>query len=625
MIQTADYIVIGGYLIFLVALGRIFSRLNRNTSDYIRGGGRSSWWMTGMSVLMTGITAVTFTGGSGNVFVGAIAGLIIPLAHTLAFFIAGFGVAAWLRQTRAYTVGDIARWRFGPEVEQFNVYLGLALQPLYSGIALWALGVFISSILGISIEVSILGLGAIVVFYSVTGGKWAVMATDFLQGTLALAIVLTLAVVCLIEVGGPLALLERFHDPALQEAYSLLKEPGQFPADRFTWDWVLMSFIVSLVMQLNLGMAHKFLSAKDGKEANKSALSAGLLKIGIMPFLVIPPLVGRVLYHDEVMALPMDQPETGVYAYVASQLLPSGLMGVVCIAVLAATMSSLDTGLNNTAGIVVRNLLPPLFRLLGKEMPEDKRRVTWAKVVTALLGFLVVGIALYLANQTALQIFDAFLVVGSVVGLPFSIVWLAALFIRRLPRWSFFVCGGIAMLPNVYDLVQSRFFEASWNYSERCAWVLALGVAAIAVACLFERARSRDYQYRVDRFFENMRTPIDFEKEIGGENDKQQLAIMGKVTLVAALCLTLLLIVPNDAAGRLAIAAVVGIVGAVGAFMLRASSGEKEEADRREENPDVLERLDPEAATKLWIEQGRPVEEGDRPRQPIGSQGPRTP
>jgi Na+/proline symporter len=49
MITKFDYISIAFYFIFVVTVGAVFSRRNKNTSDYFRGGGIMPWWMAGVS------------------------------------------------------------------------------------------------------------------------------------------------------------------------------------------------------------------------------------------------------------------------------------------------------------------------------------------------------------------------------------------------------------------------------------------------------------------------------------------------------------------------------------------------------------------------------------------------
>ena len=56
------------YFVFVVTVGITFSRRNKNTSDYFRGGGIMPWWMAGVSAWMASFSAWTFTGAAGKIY-----------------------------------------------------------------------------------------------------------------------------------------------------------------------------------------------------------------------------------------------------------------------------------------------------------------------------------------------------------------------------------------------------------------------------------------------------------------------------------------------------------------------------------------------------------------------------
>lgn len=127
--------------------------------------------MVGTSMLMSGISAFTFTGNGSAAYSAGPTFLIIYLANIVAFAIGGLFLAGWLRQTRAHTTADVVRMRFGTGVEQFSVVTSALLAPMGAAIQLWALGVFASSAFDLPLGGTIVVMGAIVVFYSTTGGK----------------------------------------------------------------------------------------------------------------------------------------------------------------------------------------------------------------------------------------------------------------------------------------------------------------------------------------------------------------------------------------------------------------------------------------------------------------------
>lgn len=279
--MTLEYITLGLYMLALPVLGMLFSKMNTNLSDYVRGGGQGTWWLVGASILMANTSAFTFTGNASAAFVAGPTVLIIYLANIVALLFCAWFLGAWFRQTRAYTRADVIRQRFGAAVEQFNAYVMVTINPFAAAIQLWALAVFANSIFGFPLMTSIIVIGFIVIFYSTTGGKWAVMATDFMQSLIMISITLLVAVLAIVKIGGFGEFFSYFSNPEFAPDFTFVKDSGAYPSDRFSLKWIFVIFFMTIYAQVSLGAADRFLSVRDGMGARKaSLLAAGLMAFG---------------------------------------------------------------------------------------------------------------------------------------------------------------------------------------------------------------------------------------------------------------------------------------------------------------------------------------------------------
>ncbi|MEN8813146.1 MAG: hypothetical protein ABF277_07565, partial [Candidatus Arcticimaribacter sp.] len=68
MISNYDYLVVTAYFILMIVVGIVFKKMNKNTSDYFRGGGSMLWWLVGATTFMSFISAVTYTGAAGKAY-----------------------------------------------------------------------------------------------------------------------------------------------------------------------------------------------------------------------------------------------------------------------------------------------------------------------------------------------------------------------------------------------------------------------------------------------------------------------------------------------------------------------------------------------------------------------------
>ena len=567
-----EYLTLGLYLLILPFLGLLFSKLNKNLSDYVRGGGQATWWLAGSSILMSSTSAFTFTGNASMAFLAGPTVLIIYVANVSALLICGLFLAAWFRQTRAYTTADVVRSRFGPAVEQFSAYTQVLLTPFQAAIQLWALSVFASAAFGFSVTSMIIVIGVIVVFYSTTGGKWAVLATDFVQGLILISITILVAVLAYIKIGGFGEFFSYFSKPDFAEDFKFVKEPDQFPTSRFSMKWIIVIFFITLYHQLSFISVDRFLVVKDGREAKKSAFLAAILMAVGTAIWFFPPMVARFLYGNEIMAQAVENPENTSYSFIAGKLLPNGLMGLMIAAMFAATMSAMDTGLNKQVGILARNIIPRLRAFFGrKEDMRARQELVLCKFLTVLIGVLIMFYSILFSMNKELVLFDAYLLINSIIGIPLLFPMVMGLWIKKLPKWSYFAIFGICLLPSLYSLYLSQVHGVEWTIQERSLWIFVFGILGSLLTMPFYRASPAEYKKQVKEFFTTMRTPVDFAKEIGESRNFQQLIILGRSSLGIGLAILLLLLVPNSMWGRLGILFVAGFSIVVGLLLLLAA------------------------------------------------------
>jgi solute:Na+ symporter, SSS family len=77
-----DWIVIVFYFLFIIGIGFLFKHVNKNSSDYFRGGGNMLWWMAGSSAIMASLSTWSFTGGAAKVYQS---GFLLPTGCGLFF------------------------------------------------------------------------------------------------------------------------------------------------------------------------------------------------------------------------------------------------------------------------------------------------------------------------------------------------------------------------------------------------------------------------------------------------------------------------------------------------------------------------------------------------------------
>jgi hypothetical protein len=211
-------------------------------------------------------------------------------------------------------------------------------------------------------------------------------------------------------------------------------------------------------------------------------------------------------------------------------------------------------------------------------------------VATICFGVLIVLASLWFETLKHLTLFDIMLQLGGWVGIPITVPLIWGMFVRRAPQWAGWSTVLVALTTSY---LTQRFLTARWlggvvgfelNPREANDWAAAAGIVLNIVVgsawflltpLLARRPRPPVEADRVDRFFAEMRTPVDFEREQGPGSDNLQAKLMGILCLIYGGFITSLAAIPNPPTGRLAFVFCGLVMFGVG-WMLHRSSKAKD-------------------------------------------------
>jgi SSS family solute:Na+ symporter len=559
MLTNYDYLVITFYFVFMAGMGWFFRNFSKNASDFFRGGGQMTWWLVGASAFMSSFSAWTFTGAASIAYEFGIVILVIYLANAIGFFLNFTTFGPWFRQMRVITVMQAIRQRFDPGSEQFFTWLQLPIQILYAAIWLFGLAVFAASVFGMSLQVTIVVTGLVVLLIATMGGSWAVVAGDFLQALILMPITVVVAVLALVAVGGVGPFFEQIPPDHLDLLGSRYAEYGLL--------WVIAMVIKQIIILNNMQDAARYLCVKDGGAARKAAMLSTILFLVGPVIWFIPPMAARILYPDLAAMFPsLKNPAEGAYVAIAMKTMPAGLLGLLVTGIFSATMSSMDTGLNRNAGVFIKNVYQPFMRPHASE----KELLMVGKIITAFFGIIVILTALVYSTWENVGLFKLMISFSALVSMPYSIPLFWCLIIRRTAPWAAWstvlVCLLVSLLVSAgpsWAWVQS--LAASTGLTPVVDWARAhdfvasmaantvIGSAWFLGSCLFYKNSSEEYKRRSGEFFAEMHRPVDFAKEIGEGSDSRQASALSKLCVAYGAFVSLLVLIPNPISGRLSI------------------------------------------------------------------------
>ena len=489
-----DYAVIALYALLMVRVGFYVLRFNRGAAEYFRGGNRIPWLVAGLSCFMAGFSAWTFTGAAGVAYRSGVAAIGLYIGNALSFLLGYFIFAKRWRRTRITTVMEYLSGRFNPATHQVFSWTMIVFQLFTSASTLFGLSLFVSSACGFPVTWTILGAGALIVFYCVLGGLWAVVVTDFLQASILMPFCMVLVVLSLARVGGVSGLVH-----SLPPEMKTLHVSGEFG-----WLYIAAWTIMVAFGYNTSAMAQRYFSVDDERSARKIALlCCGLFFAGAFLWF-IPPMAMRVVY-PELPHMGLPNASEAAYAVASLTLLPHGLIGVMLAAMFSATMANLSAQFNVKSAILTKDVYQSLFRKSAGE--HELLVVGW--VTTFLIGGATTVIAVIMA-ASGQSVFQIMLTFNTLMSLAYGPPALLGLVVRRTPPWS-----GLASFATGLILGMLGAFVYHWSLIQQVAIIIPASFGVFFLTMPFDRGDTPGRAL----LFRNLNTPINVATELKDSAD----------------------------------------------------------------------------------------------------------
>lgn len=579
--MTIDILVVLVYFAFLIAIGWVFRTFTQNTSEYFRGGGKVLWWMVGATAFMTQFSAWTFTGAAGKAFNDGFAIVILFLANAFGYFMNFVYFAPKFRQLRVVTAIEMVRKRFGKVSEQFFTWGNIPSSMISAGTWLNGLAIFVAAIFGIDMKYTIILTGLVIMFMSVTGGSWAVIASDFMQMLIIMVVTFTCAVAAYYYGGGIGNIVDGYINNNPDGTFLVGNNVNYISIFIL---WTIFIFVKQFGIMNNGLNAYRYLAAKDSASARKAAaLACILMIIGPLIWFLPPWYVSAYMpeFASEFSALGNKSTDAAYLVFVR-EVMPAGMLGLLMSAMFAATMSSMDSGLNRNAGFFVRNFYLPIIR---KGKCDEDHLIIVSRITSTIIGVLIILIGLYISSLKGLSLFDIVMNIGALIGFPMLVPVFLGMFVRRTPDWAgwgtlivaaivSYIFGILMTKEFINELLGIELTGREWSDLKvglsLAAHVIFTG-GFFMLTTLFYKGLSPEREAEVDELFNNWHTPLAANSEEQAQLDTKQRSILGNLISVAGFLIMMMAIIPNPISGRFLFILCGSIVLIVGILLISAA------------------------------------------------------
>lgn len=397
--RPLDLTVLFLYVASVVGFGCWFAKRSGSTAEFTSAGGRLPGWAVGLSLFGTYLSSNTFIGNPGKGFGGNWSFFVFSLTIPIGAWAASRWFLPFYRRSGSISAYSHMEERLGPWARLYMVLCYLLTQVSRVGTIMLGVSLGIHAVTGWDVATIILVTGILVTAYTLIGGIEAVIWTDVVQ-SLVLSVG-ALLIIALLWSGDPDG--RNTIEAALaSDKLSLGSFRPSLTSASF-WSVLLFGIFINLS---NFGVDQNYIqryhTARSEREARRSLWIGALTYIPVSAafFLIGTLLWGYYSKHPaefaELKALEVATEKTAadnaLPHYMANHL-PPGVGGLLVAALFAAAMSTIDTSLNSSATITLKDI----FRKT-RQPKREMRVLRWATVFWGVIG---TSVALYLTSDSS--------------------------------------------------------------------------------------------------------------------------------------------------------------------------------------------------------------------------------
>lgn len=409
-----NWIVVAVYLLGMVGIGYWFMMREgaSSTDDYFRGGQRVPFWVAGLSIFATMLSAITFMAIPGaayatnwNGYIGQWPILvIIPLV--VLFYL------PFYRRLNITTAYEYLEKRFNVACRVIASVTFMLFHVGRVAIVLYLPALALSSVTNINIFVAIGVIGVLCIIYTVMGGIEAVVWTDAIQA--------------LVLIGGALlcfGLVIAHVDGGFGAITSAMSE--QSKGITASWDFsdlsigtastsgfvIFIAFLFANLPSYTAGqdVVQRYVTTPTEKEAAKSLwMNIFMVLVGSAIFFALGTAL-YVFYQNKPELLDPALPaKDSILPFFIMQNLPVGVAGLIIAGVFAASQSTISSSLNSVATAFVTDV----YGRLLKPESSDHQQLNVARTVVIVLGLIGILVSAYIAFtkvESAFMLFNTFI------------------------------------------------------------------------------------------------------------------------------------------------------------------------------------------------------------------------
>merc|ERR1719402_590238 len=330
----------------------------KNTEEFLMASRSMGTIPMTMSLVASFMSAITLLGTPAELYVSGTQYVALVLAYP---FVMGATAHMFLPVYEALQVTtsyEYLELRFHKSVRILAGACFTLQMVLYMAIVVYAPALTLSQVTGFQLDIAVVVIFVVCIFYSAIGGIQAVMWTDTFQAVCMFGSFLAIIIKGNFDAGGASTVFDVNYQSGRVELFNFDPDPRQ----RHTvWSLVIGSFFTWVsVYGINQTQVQRYLTVKKSSQAVKAIW---LNVLGIGSLLLICAYAGLVVfafYHDcDPMTTRQVNKKDQLFPLFVMQVMKDypGVPGLFVAGVFSGALSTVSSGLNSLAAVTLRDFI----------------------------------------------------------------------------------------------------------------------------------------------------------------------------------------------------------------------------------------------------------------------------
>jgi SSS family transporter len=488
-LATVDVVIVLLYVLGTIGLGAWFSRKQHNLSTYFVGDRNVSWWLILISIVATETSTVTFLSVPGVAFKGDFTFLQLAFGYVVGrALIAWFLVPQYLRG-ELLSAYQLLQQRFDRTVQRTASGVFLLTRAVADGLRLYLAALLLHQFTRWNDSAAVLAIGGATIVYTLLGGMQAVIWTDTIQFIIYIfgAIVAGVCIMHEIPEGVPGFVVagEQAHKFTVLNFSTDLTQTYTF------WTGLLGGACFTMASHgADQMMVQRYLCSRSVGQARTALVLSGIVVLVQFALFLSIGAGLYVLTAQGTLDVPLDTGNDEVFGLFIIRFLPQGITGLVIAAVLAASMCTLSSSMNSSAGAFVNDF----YRPMRPGLKEEDYLVV-SRWMTLFWGAARIAVALFalhwLHDRSVID--QVFTVAGFTTGMILGLFLLGSLR-RPVPSWAALV-GMTAGFVVVFLI----WLPPLWEHRLAWPWYAPVGTVTTVIVALLVNLLGSQYGSSANR------------------------------------------------------------------------------------------------------------------------------